>query len=80
MERRVMCCCCADFVEKQRLVFVVYRVVEVDVERQRLLRGKGMDPTPKWGDADAAGNPHLLGTPSAVVEHPECYAYTRRNP
>src|SRR5258706_10482714 len=38
-ERWIACGCRSDFVKKQGLVFVLYRVVEVDVELQRLLCG-----------------------------------------
>jgi hypothetical protein len=68
--------CRADFVEKQSLVFVLYCVVEVDVELQRLLCGKRTYPTPKWCDPDAARDPHLLVTTASVVEHPEGHAHT----
>jgi len=74
-----VCGCRADFVEKQSLVFVLYRVVEVDVELQRLLCGKRTYPTAKWRDPDAARDPHLLVTTASVIEHSEGHAYTRWN-
>ncbi len=72
----IVCGCRADFVEKQGLVFGTHRVVEVDVELQRLLWGKRTYPTPKWRDPDATSNPHLLVTTASVVEHPEGHAHT----
>src|SRR5439155_6249689 len=54
-------------------------VVEVDVERQRLLGGKRTYPTAKWRDPNAAGDPHLLVTTASVIEHSEGHAHTRWN-
>ena len=75
-ERWIVRCRHSNLVEEQCLVFVMCRVVEVDVELSWLLCGKRTYPTPKWRDPDATSNPHLLVATSSVVEHPEGYAHT----
>ena len=72
----IVCGCRADFVEKQGLVFVLYRVVEVDVVRERRLAGKRTYSTAKWRDLDAVRDPHLLVITVLVVEHVEGHVYT----
>src|SRR5947209_13349970 len=64
----VLCGCRPDLVEEERLVFATHRVVQVDVELQRLLWGDCAYPAPKRSDADAASDPHLLTGAVAVIE------------